>query len=116
MGDKVSFAVPNNDRASTDVRRLPGHLTEVKGSVVQIYAVATQFGVINSKLYAGDLEHYNGSIDIKTDSSVSLHEAARLQITNNGFLKEKCNCTSACTNKNCSYRANNIALPPKSKL
>ena len=66
VGDNVSVAIPALDRTCTDVRRLPGQVTAVKGNKVQMYEVATEYGLLQIKLRAGDLQSYNGDVDINT--------------------------------------------------
>ena len=66
VGDNVSVAIPALDRTSTDVRRLPGQVTAVKGDKVQMYEVATEYGLLQTKLRAGDLQSYSGDLNINT--------------------------------------------------
>jgi len=66
VGDNVSVAIPVLDRTSTDIRRLPGQVTAVKGNKVQMYEVATEYGLLQTKLRADDLQSYSGSVDFNT--------------------------------------------------
>ena len=108
VGDTVSVAIPVHDRAATDMRRLPGQVTKVTGSAVQMFTITTEFGVLQSKLRAGDLEHYTGVVAANSEVTVSLREAARAQNSNNAFIRKKCNCTASCTTNRCSCRSNSI--------
>ena len=67
VGDKVSVSVPYHERTSTDLRRLPGIVTAVKGDRVKMYVVGTKFGILQSKLRAGDLQSYNGDVTCHTN-------------------------------------------------
>ena len=54
VGDNVSVTILALDRTSTDVCHLPGQVTAVKVNKVQMYEVATEYGLLQTKLRAGD--------------------------------------------------------------
>jgi len=54
VGVNVSVTIPALDRTSTDVCRLPGQVTAVKGNKVQTYEVATEYRMLQTKLRASD--------------------------------------------------------------
>ena len=86
-----------------------GMVLKVTGSAMQMFTITTEFGVLQSKLRAGDLEPNHGAVAANSNVTVSLREAAREQNCNNVFLRKKCNCTSSCSTKRCACRLNNIA-------
>ena len=109
VGDNVSVRVPCNDRANTDLQRLPCIVVEIVGKACTMYHLCCKVGVLNTCYGAGDLEVFSGSFEFavegwRTMPVISLiREAAKLQAPWNSFTKHRCPCKSGRRNtKSCS--------------
>ena len=107
IGDNVSVNVPKNERTATDLPRVPGKVIKVCEKA-GLYEVGTKFGLLKSKLRAGDLQRYTDNVDCDSSRVVSLQECCRLTNAHNKFVKKSCKCKSGCKSKNCSCVSNGI--------
>ena len=108
-GDNISVLIPNIERSSTDLSRLPGVIHKVNGTKDISYKVATIYGILASSYRAADLQAFNGSIVAKTDKTISLRQAVKLTNPHNKFTRSHCKCMSDCKNNKCTCKKNNIS-------
>ena len=107
VGDTVSIFVPRIDRSGTDFSRIPGVITKVSGHKDINYQIGTEHGILKVCSQGGDLQHYNGTVEVDHAKTISLRRAALLT-NGNRFTQGKCNCKSSCTSNRCSCKKNGI--------
>ena len=89
-GDKVSVRIPKPDRSNTDNRRMPGLITKVRGNKDVKFEIGTRYGILNVLYGAGDLQPYDGTVEVDHTKRISLREAASKN-NPNIFTQSRCN-------------------------
>ena len=112
VGDAVALAIPQADRSSTDMRRLPCRVVAVSGEVRKGYKLMCCYGILSRMFCAGDLSPFHGDVGIPDEARrqvVSLREAARKTASSTRFTCNKCNCFGDCRSRKCSCVVNGIS-------
>ena len=81
----MAVNIPQKDRSSTTLQRLPCIVVEVLGSQQNTYRLQCRHGFINKCYPRGQLEPYTGGLEIKCPSKMapklSLREAGKERIS-----------------------------------
>ena len=109
VGDKVSLKIPSIDVGGSELRRLPCIISKV---VSNKYVLTSEYGIIENKYGAQELEYYNGILEIdldKVNNLLSLRAAAAKAGNRSKQMNEievSCDCMSSCQTKRCEcYKA-----------
>ena len=109
IGDKVSVKVDKLDRISLDLKRIPGIVSSKSGDKDLFYSITTEFGVLDTKYRAYELDKYHGLLNVdisKITKKITLREVCR-KFNNREVKVDKasifCKCSGKCFNdKRCN--------------
>lgn len=114
VGDKISVKVDRLDCYGTETSRLPGEILSISRKKVAFYEIGTAFGILDTKLRAGDLMLYYGIVTVDKSKNVGIREAHRLfsERAKNKIdvSRISCKCSGKCKNDNrCKCFSNKVS-------
>ena len=107
-GDTISVLIPPNERSSTDLPRLPGVVTEAKGTSSRLYTIGTAHGILNIGYRTADLQIYSGQVDIHRDKTITLRKAVMLTNPTTLHTTKSCKCKGKCDTLRCPCKKSQI--------
>ena len=73
VSDKVSVKIPRIDRGGVDFPRLLGVVSKVYEHQEKFYEILTEYGILNDKYRASDLEAFSGIVNIDLIEYEKIH-------------------------------------------